>query len=401
MLETVREYALERLDGSGERDELRSRHAEYFLDVARRAEDELRSPKQAEWLRRLEADHDNIRAALVFLLESGRGDEALELVTALRWFWYIHNHLSEGRRWYDAALQATAKKPSRTRAVALNMCGALAAQQGDFDAGRTLFEEALETGRALEEWGRVAGALTNLGNLALFQEDYERAWEMHMEALQLYGRESELHGVAISKENLGLIAMFRGDLAAAITLFEEGEHASREVGDASQTAALLRSHAQAEYERGELDLLAGIVSERGDAERGALLLGAAESLRTGIGAARPPDQRELHARLVESVRSRLGSGFELAFQRGRALPLEVDPARDASELRQARRREVVGDRERERESLLFAVLAEIADAALQSLSRRPAQRRTAIVEHDTAGAGVVEREERAKQLGAT
>ena len=108
MLETIREYGLERLDVSGELEAARRAHAVYHLALAEQAEPELRSPQQAMWFDRLEREYDNLRVALKWAVEQGEAGQSMEialrLCAALGWYWFVHNHLSEGRQWMERAL---------------------------------------------------------------------------------------------------------------------------------------------------------------------------------------------------------------------------------------------------------------------------------------------------------
>jgi non-specific serine/threonine protein kinase len=119
LLETIRQYALERLEHSGEAEVLRERHAEYYLSLAEEAEPELRGARQGEWLGRLEKDYDNIRAALSWTLERGRSESALRLCGTMGEFWHMLGRQSEGSRWSEAALAIGADAPKPVRAKAL------------------------------------------------------------------------------------------------------------------------------------------------------------------------------------------------------------------------------------------------------------------------------------------
>src|SRR5215211_8121811 len=105
MLETIHEFAREKLEGSGEAEEVRHQHAGYFLNLADEAETRLRGPEDVEWLERLEEEHDNLRAALSWALERGEAGLDLRLAGALWRFWETHGHFSEGRRWLEKALE--------------------------------------------------------------------------------------------------------------------------------------------------------------------------------------------------------------------------------------------------------------------------------------------------------
>jgi predicted ATPase len=115
MLETVHEYAREKLEESGEAEEIKRAHAEYFSALAEEADSELKGPDQLQWLQRLEAEHDNIRAALGWALQPGETEVVLRLGDALWWFWSVRGHYSEGRRWLEEALAAGEARSSRGR----------------------------------------------------------------------------------------------------------------------------------------------------------------------------------------------------------------------------------------------------------------------------------------------
>jgi tetratricopeptide (TPR) repeat protein len=149
MLETIREYALERLASSGEEDVLRRGHARYYLALAETAEPELEGPAERHWLERLELEHDNLRAALGFALESGDAETGLRMAAALRRFWQIHGHLVEARRSFETALALDGDVPLLARQKATNGLGIMLAEQGDFDGAEPLFTRALELAHEL------------------------------------------------------------------------------------------------------------------------------------------------------------------------------------------------------------------------------------------------------------
>ena len=144
MLETVHEFAREKLGQSAEAEEIKRAHAEYFLTLAEEAYPELKGANQLEWLERLEAEHDNMRAALSWALERKEAELALRLGGALWWFWSVRGYHSEGRRWLEEALAMDGRVSPEVRAMALAGAGALAEEQGDLDRAQEACQEGLE-----------------------------------------------------------------------------------------------------------------------------------------------------------------------------------------------------------------------------------------------------------------
>src|SRR5262249_39322181 len=148
LLETLREYALERLEASGEEGALRRRHAVYFMALAEEAEPELRGSKQARWLERLEREHGNLRAALGWALQQGEVELGLRLAAALYLYWDVRGYFGEGREWLEQFLVLSSSDETRhssraARAKALNRLGNLAHAQGDFTQAIAWQEESL------------------------------------------------------------------------------------------------------------------------------------------------------------------------------------------------------------------------------------------------------------------
>ena len=144
MLETVHEFAREKLGESAEAEEIKRVHAEYFLTLAEEAYPELRGPDQLQWFETLEAEHDNMRAALSWALEHKEVEVALRLGGALWWFWWVRGYHSEGRRWLEAALAMDGRGSPEERAMALAGIGNLASNQGDYDRAKEACEGGLE-----------------------------------------------------------------------------------------------------------------------------------------------------------------------------------------------------------------------------------------------------------------
>jgi predicted ATPase/class 3 adenylate cyclase len=289
MLETVREHALDRLRAEGDLDEFSDRHAERFLELALAAETELSGPNPTQWLNRLERELDNLRAAIDWLLASGRIEDALRTTAALSRFWRGHGHMTEARRLLALGLQL-GDVPTAVRADALWAAARQAAAQSDWPAAQGLLEEALPLFRQDGRGREVAFTLSELAFLAVRLDDLDRGAELCEESLGVARalgdpratsaalltlaeiRSSQGHharalehnqdAVALRRElgdpllvtnalhNLGWVAFLAGDYARARTAFDESLSGAREIGDALHTAEALRM-------LGELDLFDG------------------------------------------------------------------------------------------------------------------------------------------------
>ena len=290
MLETVREHAVARIAESGRLDDFQRRHAERFLELATTAEAELAGPQHAEWLDRLEGELDNIRAALDWLLSSGRAEDALRMTAALSRFWHAHAHITEARRWLSVGLELAGDVPDETRAAALWTAAQQASGQSDWEAAGSLLEEARDLygaaglrrdeSLALSFLSFVAQRRNDLAGAATYAEDAiaiardlgdaraESAAVMalgdvrasegdHEAAIGLYEQGVELRRglgdpvlVADAVYNLGLIAFYGGDYARARAVFEESLQDARRLDEPPYVAA-------AQFMLAQLDLLAG------------------------------------------------------------------------------------------------------------------------------------------------
>ena len=185
MLETIREFAQERLRELPEAEELRRAHADTFLAFAEGANwDDVAGPSSL--LDNLEADHANLRQAIAYEGQLGPAGCAkfFRLATALSHFWWVRGHFSEGRRVLDAAIAASKACVSRERATALSGAARLAEAQWDLDRAIELHEAALALRREAGDLRGVAGSLTGLGTIARNRGDLERARAYHQEALR-------------------------------------------------------------------------------------------------------------------------------------------------------------------------------------------------------------------------
>jgi len=239
MLETIREYGLECLKASGEMEETRQAHATYYLQLAEKAEPHLRNAQQAVWLARLEAEHDNLRAALRWSIEHKASEMALRLGGALWYFWAIRGHWSEGRTELSQALAASEGVAAAVRAKALNGAGVLMGYQGDFEQAMALGEESLVLSRELGDTQGTALSLLWLGATEWLSRDLASSRSLLEEALTLFRGLDDTWGIAISLEKLASVAVEQGEYTRARSFLEESLALYREVGDKSGIASAL------------------------------------------------------------------------------------------------------------------------------------------------------------------
>lgn len=349
LLQLVRDYALERLSATGESNETRRRHLEHFVALAEEAEPGLAGSDQASWLARVEAEHDNLRAALAYARETDDSRSALRLVVGVRRFWQIHGYLAEGRQSLESALAVTQDAPSELRANGFNMAGILAGEQGDFDAAGVSFTAAAEEARAVGATRALSSALLNLGNLAFFDGDADAARELYKESIDHSASVGDVRGQALAKENIGLLSLTADDAAEAVAWLTAARDLAREVGDELEVGRATRSLAAALIELGEaaeattllaeslgiaralggthgiadcLEIFAGLAATTGEAARAATLFGASDAVRASIGARRQPDHEILYERWLARTLSQLDtSTYATRYEDGRLLTL--------------------------------------------------------------------------------
>jgi predicted ATPase/Tfp pilus assembly protein PilF len=338
MLETIRDYALERLEQDDDAGGTRRRHAEHYAAVAERARDQLDGPAQLTALDRLEADHDNLRAALAWSLETpaaggaGEGERAvigLRLVQALSLFWYQHGHVTEGRRWLQRAmdlasadggaplagvthglgvLMDTQGEPGAARrlferslavwrelgdrdqqARELNSLGIAHHHLGELEVARSLLEESIAIAREIANPVRLAAALTNLGQLESAAGDFDRATQALQEALSLDSEQGDLLGVALDQQSLALVSLRAGRADEARELL-------------SGTFDYVASAGNTSFLANILELSAAITAALGDPLPAARLAGAAEGIRQQSGTPRTDLEEARMERYLTSAR---------------------------------------------------------------------------------------------------
>ena len=250
--ETMRQYAAAKLD-MAHAELARRRHLAWATALAERAEEGLLAGgRQAEWLDALEAEQDNLRAALGFATSpAAPAGAALPLAAALGRFWEVRGHLAEGRRWLEAALAADDGARRAVRARALNWAGVLAQRQGDAAAARSALQESLVIRRDLGDQRGMAAALHGLGNLAALQGDAATARRSFDECLAIGRQVGDEEVIAASLANLGWVASNQGELATARAYDEESLALRRRQGDRHGTAMLLGNLGYLAYQEGD------------------------------------------------------------------------------------------------------------------------------------------------------
>jgi predicted ATPase len=333
MLETIREYALSELQNQGIAAAMRDAHAGYFLALGETAEPKLRAAEQGEWLRRLDAEHDNLRAALARFLEAGEIDSGLRLAGALWRFWWGRGYLAEGRTWLERLLRPDQGSPE-VRATALNGLANMVWSQGDLDRAEALHRQALELRNEVGDAPGIARSLNNLGLVNEQRGNVEEAAGWYERALSVARDSGDLWAVALVLGNLGGVMGLQGREDRAYELENESLRIWRELGDRASEGRVLNTqvdraleagdfHRAARLQRESLELYrqlgnqepvahciegaAKILARTGSTETAVQFWGAAEALRRSLGQPIPRDNHLERDRSLESARASIGA----------------------------------------------------------------------------------------------
>jgi predicted ATPase/transcriptional regulator with XRE-family HTH domain len=253
MLETVREYAWEQLQAHSEAATAQEAHLAYFVAVAEAAAPHLRGQDQARWLASLDAERDNLRAALQEAIDLEDAESGLRLGAALMYYWYSRGAAREGRAGLERVLRLGADKAhSLARAGALHSAGVLAFRLGDYDDAARCYEAALALRRTLGDEAGSAVTLNNLGIIAAQRDDYARAVALYEESLGILRKVGNLPAAARTLTGLGIVAFWRGDFAHAQACHEESLAMKRAAGDMLGCAVSLSNLAELAYQQGDL-----------------------------------------------------------------------------------------------------------------------------------------------------
>jgi len=253
MLETMREYGLEKLAVSGEEERTRKAHAAYCVVLAEEAASETDASEVKAWMDRFEMEHDNFRAALDWLTENCNSEWSLRLCTALFRFWETREYFTEGRRRLEAALQLPSTESQKgVRMRALFSAGILAGNQGDYDASIRLLQENLEVARQIQDQQSIA---VSLNALAVFRRDMgnlDMATELFEESLAMWKQLGDRLAVARALSNLATVKKFQGNYEQARELYEQCQIIFGELQDRSGIAWVFNHQADLLREQGDL-----------------------------------------------------------------------------------------------------------------------------------------------------
>jgi non-specific serine/threonine protein kinase len=351
LLETVRQYVRDRLVEAGEEADGRTRHRDWYLSLAERAEPRIRGPEEIMWHNRLEVEHDNLRAALAWsTTEEEDAEIRLRLAAALWMFWDVHTHWVEGLRWLETALAGSRQIKSTARVKALRGQGLLAYRGGDYQKAMALVDESLVLARELGDQTGIARALTWRGNVILFQGDVDAARVLFEESLELSRKLQDEWWTATVLAQMGAVARRKGNYAKAVALSEESLRMFQTVGGKRYVAYALRLTGHAVRLQGDLDRARGlyrdslalfgetkdkwvttecieglalIATAQGHFERAARLFGADEAARETFGITMERAAHGDYERLRATTREGLGdASFATTLAEGRAMTLE-------------------------------------------------------------------------------
>jgi predicted ATPase/class 3 adenylate cyclase len=357
MLDTLRGFAQERLEASGESPAIHQAHLQFFTREVEVAEPHLNGSEQVRYLRLLEKEHPNLQAALDWGITSNDSQAlkmALTLAGSLWRFWQVRGYLTEGRRWLESILQKIDESNDvlqpAAMAKALHAAAVLASIQGDYQQAVGLYGRSLSLRRQMHDVTGITSSLNNLGIIALYQNDFDQATVFLEESLALRRHSGDKWGICNTLTNLANVALAQGDFPRAETFLEESLTLARELEDKRSIAICLYNlgnialnyhnfpKAAASYyesfrlrlELGDkmglaetIDGLAAIAGVEADPVGAAQLYGAALHLREELGAPFEPHDRPLYERFEGQARAQVGEeAFAAALKQGREIPFE-------------------------------------------------------------------------------
>lgn len=353
MLETIREFAAEQFTLGNERESVRDRHVEFFLDLVERAEPQLTGPEQRRWYERLAVEQDNVREALAFACDRGDGERALMLAGTIWRFWWNRGQVAEASRWYERAFAVHGGASATARARGLFGAAHMAEARGDVEQTRTLFQQAADLLGQIGDTRWLILALTHLAQAYHESGDTARSEKINLEALVLGEANRDLRGIAIVKSNLAYNLTVEGDDLRAAALLAAALEGCRGINDAYGMAACLANLGILALRRGDVEdaaanvgeslrlsssigdtysiamsltTAAAVVHARGDARLAVRLLAADDALRKQHGFELDPLEQHLHVVTLRALHGAVDDGFGQTWASG--VDLDVDAAVD-------------------------------------------------------------------------
>jgi predicted ATPase/DNA-binding CsgD family transcriptional regulator len=269
LLETIRQYGQDKLQEFAEAEQVRRSHRDWYAHLAEQAESEALEARQQRVFDRLEAEHDNLRAALGWSLEQQEAETAARIGAGIHRFWLLRGYMSEGRSFLERALAGFSEK-NAVRAKALNVAAILASLQDDYTRARALVEESLALSRELGESKQTGYALYILGRLARIEGNYAAAVTFLEESLSLFRELRRNDDIALVLSDFGLTVLYLGEAERATALCEQSLALSRELGDPRGIASWLAN-------------LAIVTLARGDDQRAKELCDESLAIRKALG----------------------------------------------------------------------------------------------------------------------
>ncbi len=252
MLETIRDYGREALAAAEEAEVTHQAHAAYYQALAEAAEQAWNGPQQAMWFGRLEQEHDNLRAAMNWLLEQGEAEMALRLGTALWWFWYAQEHLHEGWNVLERALERSEGMAAPLRARALLATGSLAGSLGHVERGEVLCQESLALFREIGDIKGIGDATFHLAHIAFARWDLVVARTLFEENLVFLREIGDKTLTAWALGALALVVLYQGEYARVHPLAEQAREICKEVGDTTGVTMALMTLARVVFWQSDL-----------------------------------------------------------------------------------------------------------------------------------------------------
>jgi predicted ATPase/class 3 adenylate cyclase len=358
MLETIREFAAERLTDDPEAGSLRARHARFFADRAEEAQPHLGGVEHRTWIDFLYRDIDNVRAALAWSVEAGDGTTGMRLAAASWSFWRMQGWAREGRQWTEQVLAIPSTEgPSPLRARTLGALGSLSYWLGDADATHFAYREALDMARATGDAALIAAATHDMSYGAAMSGDMDRASELMNESVEMFRLVGDRAGRGRVLLSLGAMITHRGDPAEGQRLIDEGLPLVHEAGDLHWEAYGLGERARTAYDLGDttaartgllqsaeisvelndlgslsvtVEVLGVVALLEGKPERAIRLAGAAHAIRESLGVPGPSQILDLPDVRAEARRSLAADVVDALWAEGTALGAEdaLEYARD-------------------------------------------------------------------------